>query len=34
VRFESLDAGSPFGAEVVFDGDGMVLDYPGIAQRI
>jgi hypothetical protein len=34
VRFESLDAGSRFSAEVVFEGDGLVLDYPGIAQRI
>jgi hypothetical protein len=34
VRFESLDADSPFAAEVVFDDDGFVLDYPGIALRI
>jgi hypothetical protein len=32
VRFESLD--SAFVAEVGFDDDGLVLDYPGIARRV
>jgi len=30
VRFESLD--SSFIAEIVFDDDGLVLDYPGIGR--
>ena len=33
VRFESL-ANDGFVAEVVFDRDGLVTDYPGIARRI
>jgi uncharacterized protein len=33
VRFESL-ADDGFRAEVVFDNDGLVTDYPGIARRI
>ncbi len=32
VRFESLDGG--FAAEIGFDDDGLVLDYPGIARRV
>jgi hypothetical protein len=32
VRYESLD--SEFVEEIVFDDDGMVLDYPGIARRV
>ncbi len=32
VRFQSLD--SPFEAEIGFDDDGVVLDYPGIARRV
>lgn len=34
VRFESLDADTPFRAELTVDQDGLVLDYPGIANRI
>jgi len=33
VRFDSL-AGDGFVADVSFDGDGLVIDYPGIAARI
>jgi uncharacterized protein len=33
VRFESL-AGDWFAADVTFDADGLVLDYPGIATRL
>jgi uncharacterized protein len=32
VRFESLD--DPFTAEITFDEDGLVLDYPGIGRRL
>ncbi len=32
VRFQTLD--SPFRAEIGFDDDGVVLDYPGIARRV
>ena len=32
VRFESLD--SAFGADIVFDEQGVVLYYPGIARRV
>jgi hypothetical protein len=32
VRFESLD--DSFTAEITFDDDGLVLDYPGIARRL
>ena len=32
VRFQSLDG--PFEAEIGFDDDGVVLDYPGIARRV
>jgi hypothetical protein len=32
VRFESLDG--TFTADIVFDEDGLVLDYPGIARRV
>jgi hypothetical protein len=32
VRFESLD--SAFVAEVGFDDDGLVVDYPGMARRV
>ena len=32
VRFESLDGS--FTAEIAFDKDGLVLDYPGIARRL
>ena len=32
VRFESLD--DPFTAEISFNDFGMVIDYPGIAQRV
>jgi uncharacterized protein len=32
VRFESLDGS--FSAEIVFDSDGLVRDYPGIARRL
>lgn len=32
IRFQSLD--SDLSVEVLFDGEGLVLDYPGIARRI
>jgi uncharacterized protein len=32
IRFESLD--STFTAELTFDGDGLVVDYPGIGRRL
>jgi uncharacterized protein len=32
VHFESLDG--PFTADIVFDDDGIVVDYPGIARRL
>ena len=32
VRFESLD--DDFTAEITFDADGLVVDYPGIARRL
>jgi hypothetical protein len=32
VRFEDLD--NPFEAEIVFDGDGLVVDYPELAYRL
>jgi hypothetical protein len=32
VRFEALDG--TFAADITFDADGLVLDYPGIARRI
>lgn len=32
VRFESLDG--PFTADIVFDAEGFVVDYPGIARRL
>jgi hypothetical protein len=32
VRFESLDGS--FTADIRFDGDGLVIDYPGIASRV
>jgi hypothetical protein len=32
VRFESLDG--DFSADIVFDEDGLVVDYPGIAKRL
>jgi uncharacterized protein len=32
IRYESLDG--PFTAEVAFDADGLVVDYPGIARRL
>jgi uncharacterized protein len=34
VRFESLDPSADFVAEITFDEDGVVFDYPGIANRI
>jgi hypothetical protein len=34
VRFESLDEGAPFRADVLFDADGLVVDYPQLATRI
>jgi uncharacterized protein len=34
VRFESLDADTPFAAELTVDEDGLVVDYPGIPHRI
>jgi uncharacterized protein len=34
VRFQSLGEGVDFVADVVFDPDGLVVDYPGIAARI
>ena len=34
VRFESLDPVAYFVAEITFDDDGIVIDYPGIAHRI
>ena len=32
IRYESLD--SDFAADIVFDSDGLVVDYPGIGRRI
>jgi hypothetical protein len=32
VRFESLD--DDFSAEITFDAEGLVVDYPGIARRL
>lgn len=34
VRFEAIGPGEDFTAEVLFDADGLVVDYPGIARRI
>jgi uncharacterized protein len=34
VRFESVGEGEDFSAEVVFDADGLVIDYPEIAHRL
>jgi uncharacterized protein len=34
VRFESIGDGETFVADVTFDSDGIVIDYPGIATRI
>lgn len=34
VRFRSLDADSPFQADISVDHDGLVIDYPGLATRI
>jgi len=34
VRFEADGEGEEFKAEVAFDDDGLVLDYPGIASRL
>ena len=33
VRFEATGEGDDFVADVVFDADGLVIDYPGIATR-
>jgi hypothetical protein len=32
VRFDSLD--DPFTADIKFDEDGLVVDYPGIGRRL
>ena len=32
IRYESLD--SDFNADITFDSDGLVVDYPGIGRRI
>ena len=34
VRFEAVGEGEDFVADVQFDEDGLVIDYPGIASRI
>jgi len=34
VRFRSLDEDVPFTSDLVFDADGIVVDYPGLATRI
>jgi hypothetical protein len=34
VRFEAVGKGEDFVADVQFDSDGLVVDYPGIASRI
>ena len=34
VRFEATGEGEDFVADIVFDADGLVIDYPGIASRI
>jgi hypothetical protein len=34
IRFESVGEGEDFAADVVFDTNGLVVDYPGIATRI
>jgi hypothetical protein len=34
VRFQSFGEGVDFAADVVFDPQGLVVDYPGIATRI
>jgi hypothetical protein len=34
VRFESIDDGEQFRADVQFDSDGLVIDYPRLATRM
>jgi hypothetical protein len=34
VLFESIGPDEDFAAEIIFDDDGLVIDYPGIARRI
>ena len=34
IRFEAVGSADDFAADVVFDRDGLVVDYPGIAARI
>jgi hypothetical protein len=34
IRFDAVGEGEDFTAEVQFDGDGLVIDYPGIASRL
>jgi uncharacterized protein len=34
VRFEAAGEGEDFTADIVFDDDGLVIDYPGIASRL
>ncbi len=34
VRFEAIGEGEDFLADVQFDSDGLVVDYPGVASRI
>jgi hypothetical protein len=34
VRFESVGEGEDFVTNVIFDDDGLMVDYPGIARRV
>jgi hypothetical protein len=34
VRFEATGEGESFTADIAFDDDGLVLDYPGIGRRL
>ena len=34
IRFESVGPGEDFAADVRFDAEGFVVDYPGIARRL
>ena len=34
IRFQSVGEGEGFDAEVVFDADGLVIDYPQVARRL
>lgn len=34
VRFEATGSGADFVADIVFDSEGLVVDYPGIGTRV